>query len=163
MKAVEISGKDIYDWATAKVEKLRLPVPTKPSFPSPEFELPDDPNRLTSTELGQLMLRMTAFYGYCLRMLGMVESELCVVEAEYKIKVHTASLEVRKEMEGRPAVDVVEAAVLAQNEDLTPLYKRRLELMAIRQQLDARLKIYEKCGSTLSRELSRREVETRIT
>lgn len=159
---VDVKADNVLEWAREKMEKKRLPLPKRPRGKDPEFIFPDDPDTLSSSELGQLMMRMTAFFGYAQRLFGLADSEFALVDIEYKVQINMAGIEVREKL-GRVSADVVEAAVLSENEDIAPLYERRLKLMTIRSQLESRLKIYEKLYQALSRELSRREMESRVS
>lgn len=161
MKPSELSSSEIFTWSTDKVRKLHLPLPKQPKSEDPEFSWPEDPSNLNNTQLGQMMLQMAGFYGYTQRLLGILESELTLVDAELKLKVNAASVPIRKEL-GRLNNEVIEAAVISNNEEFTPLYKRKLELLSIKDQLQSRLLIYDKLYSCLSREQSRRDTETRI-
>ena len=162
MNAADIKADDVLGWAKEKMDTRRLPLPKKPRGRDPQFDFPDDPDALGSNELGQLMMRMASYLGYTQRLLGIADSELALVEAEYRLRVNTAGLEARERL-GRVAADVVEAAVLAENGDLVPLYERRLRLMTVCIQLKSRLSMYEKFYQALSRELSRREMESRAS
>ena len=161
MKHSELNSSEIFEENKKKISKLHLPLPVMPKYESPEFNWPDDPSNLNNTQLGQMMLQMAGFYGYTQRLLGILESELTLVDAELKLKVNAASVPIRKEL-GRLNNEVIEAAVISNNEEFTPLYKRKLELLSIRDQLQSRLLIYEKFYQALSREQSRRDTETRI-
>lgn len=162
MNPLEIDSKAIHEWAKGRIARQRLPLPAKPREDAAEFEFPEDPDNLSNTQLGQMMLRLSAWHSFGVRRLGEVESELLLVDAEFKLKVNSAGLKIREDLPGRPAADVVESAVLAQNGELGPLYKRRLELQAIKSQLEPRIKIYEKSWNALSREQARREMEIRL-
>lgn len=157
----DFDAQKIQDWSTEALGAQRLPLPAKPKSKDPEFEFPTDPGAITNTELGQLMLRSTSWYGWAVRLLGPAESELFLVEDELQLKVNQHGLEVRETL-GRVSADVVKAAVLKEHPELRPLNKRRLELTAVKIQLEARIRIYERGGQALSRELSRREMEARI-
>ena len=161
MKAEELNSDDLKRWADEKVREKHLPLPAAPKDTGPEFEVPDDPSTLTNPHLGQLMLRMSGYYAYTQRLIGIAASELVLVEAEFKLKVNIKDQDIRKEL-GRINQEAVEAAVLRDDEELTPLYERRLKLSAVKEQLESRLLIYEKLGYALSRELSRREMEARL-
>lgn len=161
MRASEVDSKDVLDWAKRNMKRHKLPEPVKPRGEDPELSFPDDPDRLSSAKLGQLMLRTTSFLAWALKLYGLADSEYALVEAEYKIQINARGVNKRKEM-GRVAADVIEAAVLADDEgELGELYERKLKLQTVRTQLDNRIKIYEKCYAALSRELSRRELEAK--
>jgi len=161
MKATDIKADDINRWAKDIISKKNLPIPKKPAGTDPEFTFPDDPSELSPTKLGQLMMRFTSYFGYTQWLLGLADSEFTLVDSEYKIHMNAAGIEIREAL-GRVAADVVEAAVLKNDSSLTPLYERRQKLMAVRIQLESRLKIYEKMNYALSRELTRRDMEARI-
>lgn len=162
MNALDVDSSELFDWATERVKRQNLPLPKKPRGADPEYDVVDDPDSLSSIELGQRMSRFAAWLTYCARLVGVVESELVLVEAEYKLKVNAAMIDAREALPGRPSADLVEAYVLRRDDELGPLYKRRLELVAIKAQLEPRLRIYEKAWQALSRELTRREIETRV-
>lgn len=163
VKPLDLHAQDIHTWAAEKIAKQHLPLPARPRFEGEEFSLPDDPASLTNTELGSWMLRLASLRAYAVRLLGIAESELVLVEQEYRLRVNSAGLQIREELSGRPAADVVESAVLARDGGIGPLYKRRLELVAVKAQLEPRVKVYEIASVALSRELSRREMEVRLT
>jgi len=143
------------------MRKQRLPLPKRPRIKDEEYELPDDFSTLNNVELGQLMSRFASWLGYGQRLLGLAESELVLVESEYRLRVNAAGVAVREEL-GRVSQDVIADVVLERNEDLTPLYKRKLELTTVKVQLESRLRTYERAWNALSRELSRRELEAKI-
>jgi len=162
MKPSEVSAKDVQEWASDRLSKQRIPLPKQPKAKEAEFVLPEDPDDLTLSELGQHMLRLNAYFAYTRRLLGILEGELVPVEAEYKLKINMGRASLGEELGKRPGYDTVEAAVLADNEELGPLYERRLQLLAVKTQLQARLDIYERSWTALSREQSRRELEARL-
>ena len=163
MKATEIKSGELFKELKQRIAELGLPLPKKPEGTDPEFEFPTDPSALTGPRLGQFMMRFAGYFAYCQRLLSLLESELALVDAEYRLRVSSARLRLSAEEYGkRPSGDVVEAAALEQDEALTPLYKRRLELLGVKELLAGRLLIYEKLHAALSRELSRREMESRL-
>lgn len=161
MKPIDLKSSDIHSWAEEKLRKQNLPLPAKPKGENVEYEFPEDPNSVTNIELGQLMAQFASFFGYTQRLLGLAESEFILVEAEYKLQIHTRGIKLREE-HGRISADAIEAMVLGEDGDLTELYKRYLELLTIKTQLDSRIKIFQAAYSALSRELSRREMEVRL-
>lgn len=160
MRPIDIHASDIHSWAEEKLNK-QLPLPAKPKYEVDEYDLPEDPSEVTNIELGQRMSWFASWFGYTQRLMGLAESEFVLVEAEYKLQIHTRGVELRKK-HGRISADVVEAMVLGEDGDLTELYKRYLELLTIKTQLDSRLKIFQAAYGALSRELSRRELEARL-
>ncbi len=162
MKPTDVDSEEIMEWAKEKMKKQRLPTPKKPSYTDPKLEFPDDPDDLSSNQLGQSMLKMTAYLGWAISLYGIADSEYALVDSEYRVNVNSLGIEKRKEL-GRLSADVIEAAVLADNGSLGELYERRLKLQTVRIQLDNRIKIYEKYYAALSRELSRRELEAKTS
>lgn len=159
--AANIKNEDIKTWVDEKMNKQRLPLPARPQAANPEFSFPEDPSLLSSIEVGQWMARFTAYLTYTARLLGNVESELVAVDAEYRLKINMGRDEVMDNLPKRPAAEVVEAEVLRRTPEITPLYERRLKLLAVKAQLMARITIFERSYQAMSRELSRREMEAR--
>lgn len=160
--ALSVTADELKQRVREGMRKKRLPLPKRsPKGDDPEFLVPRDPNRLGSVELGQWLLRLAGYEAYCARLLGQVESELVLVDAELTLKVNAYAPEVREELGGRPNTEVVEAQVLVKHDELASLYERRLELRAYKAELASRLKIYERSWQSLSRELARREIEVR--
>ena len=163
MSASKVSSAEIQAWAEDKMAKQRLPLPTKPKGKDPEFAYPEDPSLLQSIEIGQWMAKFTGWFTYTTSLLGRVASELVPVEAEYKLAINSHRSAVVEGLgKPRPAAEVVEAEVLKEHDELGPLYERRLQLMTIKETLEARARIYEKGYQAMSRELSRREMEAKI-
>ena len=162
MNALDIDSEELKEWVEGKMTKQGLPLPSKPKMKDPEFEYPEDPSKLVSMEIGQWMSKFTAYFNYATSLTGRVASELVLVDAEYRLKVNTMRSDVIADMPSRPAADVVESEVLKQNDELAPLYERRLKLMSIKETLEARAKIYERGYQAMSRELARREMEGKV-
>jgi hypothetical protein len=158
---VGLDGQAIYSWALERIKKQQLSLPAKPKQWVLEYELPEDPGLLTSLELGQLMLRLAAAYGYILRLLGVLDAEHTAIDAEYVTRVHTYALSARAEL-GRVNKELVEAHVVFEHAELRGLRKRRVELQTCRVLLDAYSKIYIFHHQALSREQSRRAEESRM-
>ena len=142
-----------------KINKI-FPVISKPKV-NGEINLPEDPSTMTGVEVSQKMTQATSWFVYCDYLLGLLKSELLLVEAEYKIKLNAKSVPVRTEL-GRQNADVIEAVVLEKNPAILPLFERLTELKALKAQMVTRLEIYKMFHSTLSREQSRREAEMRM-
>ena len=157
----EFNANEMYKQVTTKIEKLGLPIPPKPAGKDTDIQLASDPSEMTSSELGTKLSKAAAWFGHCQYLLGVLESELTLLEAEYNLKLNLASIPVRERL-GRQNGAVIEAAVLEENSDLMPAYTRRAELLSIRETFTARLNIYDRFYAALSREQSRREAEMRV-
>jgi len=155
---MKFNSAEVLERVQKKIYDLHLPVPPQPSTEDVEMQLPDDPDKLTSTQLAQKMSRASSWFGYVQRLLGVLESELILLEAEYKIEVNVLGLPAREKL-GKVNKDVVESWVLSNHEEVMPLYTRIQELKSIEATLNSRLEIYSKFHQTLSREQSRREME----
>jgi hypothetical protein len=156
-----MDANKIHEQVLEKMSKSGFPAPTKPSFEDAEIALPPDPSELTSIELAQKLSKSAAWFSYCQYRLGQVESELVLQQAEYKVKLNLASIPVREEL-GRQNADVIEAAVLGGSTEILTIYERIAELTSIKESLEARLSVYDKFYSALSREQSRRDTESRV-
>jgi hypothetical protein len=162
MNALDVNSDELKKWGEGKMSRQGLPTPSKPKGKDPEFEYPEDPSKLQSIEVGQWMSRFTGYFNYATSLLGRVASELVLIEAEYRLKVNTLRGEVLDDLPSRPAADVVESEVLKRNDELAPIYERRLKLLSIEKTLEARAKTYERGYQAMSRELARREMEGKI-
>jgi len=158
---VGLDAKGIYSWALDRVKRQKLAVPKRPKTWVTEYEFPEDPALLSSLELGQLMLKLSAMYGYVLRLMGVLDAELVAVDAEYDSRVQTHALKVREEL-GRVNKELREAHVVYKHKELRPLRHRRIELRTVRAILDTYARIYIFHHQALSREQSRRAEESRM-
>ncbi|HEC64463.1 MAG TPA: hypothetical protein ENI23_04135 [bacterium] len=161
MKPTDIKSSEILSWAQEKVKKQHLPIPKKPEQELEEYELPDNFADMNSIELSQWASWFNAWYSRTVWLLGLCESELLLVENEYRLKINSKGGIIR-EKRGRVSEAVIESLVLADDGEMGEIYQRRLELLSLRPQLDALIKVYERSTYALSRELSRREYEARI-
>lgn len=157
----DFSGKEIFEWSIAKMKASRIPIPAMPDGKDEQYEFPENPDDLTHTELGQLMLRIAAYGGKRNVQLGILESELVALDREYKLKIGVFGIEIREEMGGRPSHETVEFGVLERHEELMPLYKRMTELEVVRANLRRQCETYQEHWKALSRELSRRYDESK--
>lgn len=148
-----MSNNEVIRSINERMTRHHLPQPKRPKGDEEEFTFPTDPERLSSVELGQRMLQLSAWQVYSLRLLGMVEAELNLLEHD----VIVSGLGKRNEL-GRVNAETVRAAVLDDDDELR---KRWQELETAQLQLETRAKIYERAWTSLSRELSRRELESR--
>lgn len=155
------NSKEILETVQKKIAELNLPVPPKPATDDTEMQLPPDPSLLSSTALAQKLMRASSWFGYVQRLIGVLESELVLLNAEYKIKVNVLGIPVRNKL-GKQNKEVIESIVLNENKDIMPLYTRIQELTSIRETLNSRMEIYHKFYAALSREQSRRESESRV-
>ena len=161
MNAFDVDSDEVLGWATDRVARQNLPLPKKPKDFGDEYSIPDDPDDMESVELGQLIARFRSWIAYCVRLIGVTESEQVLLDDEWSLRMGAAMLDARNELGSGAKKDMLTAWALRESDDLGPLYLRRTQLKAVMAQLEPRLKIYERGYRALSRELSRREIETR--
>ncbi len=154
------NANEVLEKVQSKIAQLNLPIPPKPSTVDTEMQLPPDPDKLTSTELAQKLMKASAWFGYVQRLIGVLESELVLLNAEYKIRMNVLGIPVRNKL-GKQNKEVIESVVLNENKDIMPLFTRIQELTSIRSTLESRMEVYSKFYAALSREQSRRDSETR--
>ena len=137
----------------AYMEKMRLPRPERPESFGETYEFPDDPSALSDTALGQLMLRLAAYYSYSIVLLGTVDSELALLEAFCKDAV--AKFRLENEL-GRLNADMVEATAAAIDPNIADLRNRKIRRGAVQNRLKSYTESYQFQYNALSRELTRR-------
>lgn len=142
---------------------LGLPRMIRPDGLGTEYAFPTNVRQLTSLQLGELQLRLTAWFTYLLDVQGKEEAELGAVSAVFKIRLGVRVHELRATEGGRPpAQDVLEAlAVAEQGTDLRQLQQNIIARGVRVRRLEAQAKIYAEQLARLSREQSRRESEMR--
>lgn len=157
----DFDGKGIFKWSIDKMRSSRIPIPAMPDGKDEEYEFPENPDELSSTELGQLMLQVAAYGGKRNVQMGILESELVALDSEYKLKIGVYGVEIRESIGGRPSQETVEYAVLERHPELMPVYKRTTELKTVQANLRRQIETYQMHWQALSRELSRRFDESR--
>jgi hypothetical protein len=132
-------------------------MPFKPASFGTEYEFPEEVSKLPSITLGSWLVKMAAWRGYTLRMLAGAEMEEKVME-EYlasKIALKMATSEVKL------TKDLALGHVLLDQENA----KLRLDYITKEAQVVALkriLEIYTSQFDAISREISRRGIESRI-
>lgn len=143
---------------------LGLPEMLRPEGLGTEYAFPTNVRFLTSLQLGDLQLRLCAWYTYLLDAIGREESESVALDAVFEIKlgVKTHQLRVRSD-EGRPpAQEVFRALAVTEDDELKRLKQNLIARQMRITRLQAQAKIYTEQLSRLSREQSRREGEQRL-
>ena len=128
---MKFNSTEVLERVQKQIYDLHLPVPPQPSTEDVEMQLPEDPDKLTSTQLAQKMSRSSSWFGYVQRLLGILESELILIETEYKLEMNVLGVEIRDKL-GKVNKDVIEACVLKSHDELMPLYTRIQELKSIK-------------------------------
>lgn len=149
--------------AVAAAERLQqdtgLPLPKKPSGFGGEYEFPPDPTRLSGLELAALMGRLTAWRGYLMRVLGLLDVKLVAFETIYEILLGAAMSQVQGEK--REVKEILKAKAITGDPSLRGMTQRITELKAQRGLLKMQDEIYGIHVAALSREQSRRSDDIR--
>lgn len=144
------------------VKEKGLPQPAKPKGAGEEYDFPDDVNKLSSTELGNLRLKLSRFHGYTLRLLAEIQSQLSPAEEVFDLKRDVSVGRMSREWGKKlPAVDILRAMVIDEDRDLCRMQQIIIELRAKKRRLEAQAAIYERHLGDLSREQARRADEAR--
>jgi len=156
-----MDGKWTIDSGMEKIEsKLSsYSLPNKPTTFGKDYDFPEDINKLTSQELGKWMFKLAAWKGYALRMASVTESEASLVEDAYNVLLAKAASEVI--LEKRINKELLSGRALASNPDLQKLKVRFMETAAEVISLKRVLEIYTMEIEIISREITRRDIESR--
>lgn len=160
-------NKDTYIQAMERVkDALKAggspPNPNRPKGFGENFDFPDDLHLESLSTIGQLMGKLAAFRGYTTRLLGTQEATLSVVTSVYEVVLGYAMHDVARENSaGRILKDAQQSLAFDQSEDLAWLYEEKIKLDAVVLKLRSQLTIYDQYYQALSREISRRDTESR--
>ena len=149
------------DKADAFIKRHELPAPSRPTGLGQEYDFPTDPRSLTSEKLGATRLRLSAFHGYTLYLIGREDVELEAFSTVYELMLGDAMDKVQRRAEKRLVTDVLKAVTITNHEVLRRLTRAVTERRARVGRLKAQLAVYEAHLAALSREQSRREMEAR--
>ncbi len=145
------------------VKGLGFPKMQRPTGLGEEYAFPTSARQLTSTQLGDLSLKLGSWYSWLLEVLGKEETEFTAFETVFELKVSAASNTIRRGLPaGRaPAQEVLRALAIEQDQQLLGLQRTLILRRAKIQRLEAQAKIYTEQLSRLSREQSRRDTDAR--
>lgn len=147
--------------AEAFIRQHELPAPSRPAGLGKEYDFPTDARTLTSLQLGTLRLRLSAFHGYVLYLLGREDVELGAFEAVYDMVLGDAMQKVANASVKRMVTDVLRSVTVDGSETLKGLFRSITDRRARVGLLKSHLAVYEAHLNALSREQSRREMEAR--
>lgn len=154
-----------YDAAVARsrelMEQIGLPSPRRPDKMEKEYDFPDNPAGLSSTELGQKMMALMAWYGYAAKHLGVQDAQLTAMKSVFEIMIGKAMVDIAKLSAIRLVKDQQFAMALDKDGELAAFYSRMLEKQVFADTLRAQVQVYEKQWAALSREQSRRSEDHR--
>lgn len=145
--------------ADAYLRDAGLPSPAKPGSDGKDYAFPHDVSRLSSAELGNLRLKLSALHGYATRLLAQEESSLVPLDTVYKLRLDVAVGKLSGRYDKRPpAVEVLRAMAIDDDPTLAGTTQALIEKHAITRRLEAQIKIYENHLGALSREQARQEM-----
>jgi hypothetical protein len=159
-------------WSVGRVVKashtfmrgLGLPRMVRPSALGEQYDFPTDLKVLTSSQLGQLQLQLTAYYTYSIGVLGEEEGTNGAFQEVFDIKLGLAMQEEADRHARRtPVKEILRAIAISQNPDLNKLHKSLIARRHRTKLLEIQSTIYHEQLVRLSREQSRRESESRYT
>lgn len=140
-------------------QDVGLPLPKKPADFGGEYEFPPDPTKLTGLELAALMGRLTAWRGYLMRVLGLLDVKLVAFETIYEILLGAGMATAQGEK--REVKEIVKAKAITADVNLRRMTQRITELKAQRGLLKMQDEIYSIQFNALSRDQARRSDEIR--
>lgn len=145
------------------LKDLGAPSPEKPKEFDKKFEFPTDVSRLKIHELGNQMLMFAAFRSYCDSQLASLESSMIILSGVYEIILGYEMFTIQNEHTGgRLVKEQMIAAAIQENTILNDLWQRKLEREAVINSLKAKYRMFDQSYQALSRELARREIESRF-
>ena len=149
------------DSGMEKIEKKleSYSLPNKPTTFGNDYDFPEDVNKVTSHDLGKWMFKLASWKGYSLRMASLAESEARLVEDAFDVLLSKAVSEV--ETDKRINKEILNGKALAANPALQQLKIRAMESSAEVIALKRVLEIYTMQIEIVSREITRRDIESR--
>ena len=141
------------------LDKFRLPFPERPEDFGETYEFPNDPDTLSDIRLGTLMLKISAYFSYSTRMLGVVESEIAILDSLLKEGIARFRMDPENK---RMNVDLVEAAVAVTDAKFADLRTRKVRRTAVQLRLKAAPESHKILFGAFSRELARRGMTVKM-
>ena len=151
----------MYKDAISKIQKdlvANHSLPSKPASFGSEYEFPDDMDHVQSLTLGSWLMKLAAWRGYTLRLLASAEMELTIMEDVLASKV---SKEIAANLPVKVTKDQALGTVIKQPENATiksDLILKQGQVVALKRILE----IYTTQFEAISREISRRSIESRL-
>jgi hypothetical protein len=139
----------------AEVKKFSLPV--QPKTFGKEYAFPEDVTNVTSAELGNWLMKLASWRGYTLKLIAQADTEFSIMEETFNTMV---AKELSKETDKRVTKDMAIGKVLA-IEGMGQLKVQLIEKKAYVDSLKTVCEIYTVQFECVSREISRRNIESR--
>lgn len=160
------------DWSLGQVVRdtnafirgLGLPRMVRPSALGEQYEFPTDLKTLTSAQLGQLQLQLTAYYTYSIGVLGEEEGTIGAFQEVFDIKLGVVmQAEADRHLRRTPVKEILRAIAISSDQWLNRMNKSLISRKHRVKLLSVQSNIYHEQLVRLSREQSRRESEARFS
>jgi len=156
----QISVGEIAQNADTFLRGLGAPMQRKPQGMDAEYDFPTNAATLTSLQLGNVRLQLSAWQTYILFIIGKEETELSTLESVYEMRLGSAMNTVRvRNQKGVIAKEILASVALTEDKELERAYRVVLGRRARLKRLQTQADIYKEQLAVLSREQSRREAE----
>lgn len=143
-----------------------LPSMTGPTGFGSSYDFPTNAGQLTSLQLGDLQVVLTGYYTYTLQLLGEQDSALGALRSSYEISL---GMQMQALQDGRGSgkgsrvvKDNLRALAITNDELLRRATEQLIAREATVTRLRAQSEVYREQLTRLSREQTRREMESRI-
>lgn len=166
-------GEDSADsWSVGQVVRdserfmkgLGLPVMERPYSLGTNYAFPTDLKELTSGQLGQLQLQLTAYYTYSVGVLGKEMGTIGAFQEVFDIKLGVAmQAEADRHIRRTPVKEILRAVAISNDKWLNKMSKSLIARKHRAKLLEVQSNIYHEQLVRLSREQSRRESEARFS
>lgn len=150
----------MYENAINKIsqELLTHSLPSRPKSFGKEYDFPEDISGVQSMHLGNWLLKLAAWRGYTIRLLAKTEMEFTIMDDAFNAKVTKQLAQIT---EKRITKEQAVGKVLADPES-TQLKVKLIEKHGQLVSMKRLLEIYTTQFEAISREISRRGIESRL-
>lgn len=157
-------------WSIEKVQRetetwlarFKMPLMKRPEGLEREYTFPTDPRTLSSQQLGQIQLQLTAWLTYLLGVIGKEEADLGAFEEVLEVRLGYAMGDEKTRHTGVTPKEILRARCIRDQADLNRLHKTVIGRQHRLRRIKAQGEVYKEQVVRLSREQSRRESEASI-
>jgi hypothetical protein len=121
-----------WDWKAAVEESRQklvdkgMPLPRKPKVDLESMSFPTDITDVKDLALANMMIRFSAWYAYATSSLAFAKAEQAAITEVFDINLGERMFKLSKEVEGRPAKDLLKGKVLMTDEALIDMQSVKL-------------------------------------
>ena len=141
----------------------KLSLPLKPESFGDRYTFPEDIVNISMISLGQWMFKLASWRSYCIKILTFEELEYSVIKKSFDLGVSNKAADTEKKQEKRISKDFLVSSIILNS----PVYKRNqiklIEKEAKIKALQRLLEMYQIQQDCISRELSRRDLELKVS